>query len=276
MLETVHVSRYHLSAGSKRVTPQPGEPLLHLAFVNRGGLNVALTTKAHQRWRITAGRGMFLRSKTDYLSSRPDGTEVIMVTVPERIVHSFGARIDDSQGPVFTEASALLPPVAAFFRALVTQGGCPDRVAQYATSLLAEHMIGSLFLERNSLTAGARPAPVPAPLYHQALALIASRRNDPSLTIPHVASELAVSVRHLQRAFHERGTSPTEEIRRLRVELAQSLLTNSRFDALSIDDVAQHSGFHSADDLRRAFRSQNVPSPSRLRSASRDARQMPA
>lgn len=271
-LETIEVRRYRLRAGSKRTLPLSGEPLVHLAFIERGGLNVSLTARGDQRWRVTAGQGLFLRSNRDYLFSRPDDTEMTIVTAPERIVHGFGARIDDSQGPVFAAGSALLAPVAAYFRALVGGEGAPDRVAKYAMSRLAEEMIGSLFLERNSLSAATGPVRVQAPLYHQALALIASRRSDPALTIPQMASELAVSVRHLQRAFQERGTSPTEEIRRLRVELAQSLLTDARFDVLSIEEIAQHAGFGSADDLRRAFRLQNVMPPSRLRAESRAER----
>ncbi|SDQ95791.1 helix-turn-helix domain-containing protein [Microbacterium sp. cf332] len=269
-LETVVVKRYALAAGAERVMPAGGVPVVHSVLVSAGSVSIAPTVDARRRHRADAGRGLFLRSRSDHLLAWSDDAEIIVVSAPEDVVAAFGAPIDDSDGPLFAGDSALLGPAAAYFRSLLDGAARPGRVARYALSRLTEEMIGSLFLERASVGAG--PVKVQPSLYRRALALIAARRADPELSVPTLATELAVSARHLQRAFAEQGTSPTEEIRRLRVELAVQLLGDARYDVLSIDEVSRYAGFGSADDLRRAFRLHGEPSPTRVRAQRRSAR----
>lgn len=269
-LESIVLKRYELAAGAERVVPTGGAPVVHSVLVSSGSLSIASTLDTRRRYRVDAGRGLFVRSRSDHLLAWSDDAEVIVVSAPEEVVAAFGARVDEGDGPLFAGDSTLVPPATAYFRALLAQVATPDRVAKYAMSRLSEEMLGSLFLERASIGAG--PVKVQPSLYRRALALIASQRADPTLSVPSLATELAVSVRHLQRAFAEQRTSPTEEIRRLRVELAIQLLTEARYDVLSIDEVARYAGFASADDLRRAFRLHGEESPTRVRSRSRPGR----
>lgn len=262
-LESVVLKRYELAAGVERVVPTGGTPLVHSVLVAAGTVSIAPTLDARRRHRVDAGRGLFLRSRSDHVVAWSDDAEVIVVSAAEEVVAAFGAPIDENDGPLFAGDSALVTPATAYFRSLLSGAARPGRVATYALSRLAEEMIGSLFLERASVGAG--PVKVQPSLYRRALALIASRRADPDLTVPSLAAELAVSPRHLQRAFSEQSTSPTEEIRRLRVELAVQLLTEARYDVLSIEEVSRYAGFASADDLRRAFRLQGELSPTRVR-----------
>lgn len=90
-------------------------------------------------------------------------------------------------------------------------------------------------------------------------------REDPQFTIAELAAELHVSLRHLQRAFAKNGTTPGDALRRLRVEFAESLLRNPDYTVLTIEEIAAHSGFSSALQLRRALRAEGLPSPTMIR-----------
>lgn len=187
---------------------------------------------------------------------------VLLVTIPIDVVEAYGVPVPRGAQPLLPRSSLTLPAMG-FYQGVLAQTGDIDVVAQYALARLAEELVGSLFLESAGLSA--ERAEPRRSLYRHALALIATRRSDPALEPTSLASELAVSLRHLQRAFREQGTTPALEIRRLRIALAVQLLTDARYDVLGIDEIAGYSGFIASDDLRRAFRLERMPSPSTIR-----------
>lgn len=83
------------------------------------------------------------------------------------------------------------------------------------------------------------------------------------LSITEVARHTAVSTSALRAHFAaERGCSPSERLRDIRLRHAQSLLHASD---LSIEAVAVRCGFHSASHLSRHFRAQFGTAPGQLR-----------
>ena len=80
--------------------------------------------------------------------------------------------------------------------------------------------------------------------------IIRSRLNDPALDLASVAEELAISVRHLSRVFHERGRSVAQVIINERMKYAASLLR--RTDA-SVSQVAIECGYQSSSHFSRTF-----------------------
>ncbi|MCB8876064.1 GlxA family transcriptional regulator [Acidisoma silvae] len=71
------------------------------------------------------------------------------------------------------------------------------------------------------------------------------------LTVPDLAEAAHLSPRQFSRAFlAETGQSPAKAIEGLRVEMARTMMEQSRH---SIDIVAQQTGFSDRDHLRRAF-----------------------
>ncbi len=79
------------------------------------------------------------------------------------------------------------------------------------------------------------------------------------------------SPRHLARLFRSHtGTTPLEYINRLRVAVAQQLLSNSQ---LPIDHVADRAGFGSSRHLRRIWRQYSNLPPARWRHHQNDANQ---
>lgn len=92
-----------------------------------------------------------------------------------------------------------------------------------------------------------------AALRDRVLAEIAKQSGDPRLNPDRLARDAGVSLRHLQAVFSEAGTSVAGEIRRERARVARSTLQDARFDELSIEAVAERSGFGSSVSMRRAL-----------------------
>lgn len=87
-------------------------------------------------------------------------------------------------------------------------------------------------------------------VYVRGLALIRSTAINIDTSVESVAFDLGVSRSYLLRAFKIQGTSPSSEIRRERLAIAKSLLS----DGLRLDETAEKSGFGSVRNLKRALK----------------------
>lgn len=179
-----------------------------------------------------------------------DAVETLVPRLPERVA-------------VLTESTALQRGVHAFATQIARGGLRPSALERYATEQLLTEMVGSLLLDQFGV--GWSSGSPTAALRDRAIAVIAQSRADPDLNAERVARAVQSSLRRVQAAFAEVGTSISAEIRRQRARLAKSLLTNSRFDVLSIEQVAEQSGFGTTMSLRRALTDQYGVGPSELR-----------
>jgi transcriptional regulator GlxA family with amidase domain len=83
------------------------------------------------------------------------------------------------------------------------------------------------------------------------------------LSVDSLARRAAMSERNFSRVFtHEVGETPARHIETLRLEAARRQLEAS---SLSLDEVAEHSGFASAEVLRRVFNRRLGVSPGQYR-----------
>lgn len=99
----------------------------------------------------------------------------------------------------------------------------------------------------------------------KAFSVITAGYADPTLDPARVAREVGVSLRHLQALFADAGSSVAAELRRERARVARSMLQDSRFDKLGVEQVAEQSGFGSSVSLRRALDVLYQLSPKELR-----------
>jgi transcriptional regulator GlxA family with amidase domain len=123
-----------------------------------------------------------------------------------------------------------------------------------------EKTFGAL-VEQHSVETGQRPSS----LMERARSVMMMHREDPHFSTPQLADELHISPRQLQRAFARVGITPAELLRRMRVELAESMLRNPLYAGLTVDEVSRYAGFTSALQLRRALQAEGSPSPTELR-----------
>lgn len=203
--------------------------------------------------------GLFLPAEADHLLAWEAGTEVLAVWVPEHLLQEFVE--GDLPEPAALFSSPLTIGFRTFAHAVMRHGEEGSSMSQYAVErLLAEMTFGSL-LEQQSAETSQRPSS----LVERARSVMLMHREDPDFSTPQLATELHISPRQLQRAFARAGVRPGEMLRRMRVELAESMLRNPLYSGLSVEEVARYAGFTSALQLRRALQAEGTPSPSRLR-----------
>ncbi len=157
----------------------------------------------------------------------------------------------------------LLGGFRAFAGSLVSQGSPSTMYTDYLVErLLVEMAFGTVLEASAGGAAGTRGATAreQRPI-DRARSLMLLRRSDASFGVEELARELHLSTRQLQRVFATYDATPADELRRLRVELAQELLSDPTYAPLSLTEIAAHSGFNTPAALRRAFASQGLPLP---------------
>jgi AraC-like DNA-binding protein len=190
----------------------------------------------------------------------------IAALVPRSAIASFVPALPPEVS-TYPDRRLLDSSMQRFIGSLLDVENRASAIEQYAIEQLVMEMSGAVLLDRIGATKGqGSPHTV---LRERAIAVIAQQCGDPSLTPSRVAHEVQSSLRQLQLVFSESGNSVAGEIRRQRARLAHSLLVDSRFDVLSIEQIAQRAGFNSPMSLRRALDEAYETTPRALRAARR-------
>lgn len=190
----------------------------------------------------------------------------VAALVPRSAIASFVPSLPPDAS-VYPERRLLDASLQRFIAGLLDTDAHASAIEQYAIEQLVMEMSGALVLDRvGGVTGQGTPHEV---LRERAIAVIAQQCGDPSLNPARVAREVQSSLRQLQLVFSEVSNSVAGEIRRQRARLAHSLLMDSRYDVLSIDQIAQRAGFQSPMSLRRALDESYSATPRALRSARR-------
>jgi len=163
--------------------------------------------------------------------------------------------------------SALGSGLHAFLSSLLAQSFARTPHTDHLVERLIAEMVFGVLLEA-APTHGMNVAGAP-PDIERARSLILVRRVDPEFGVVALARELYMSIRQLQRLFAAVESTPADELRRSRVELARDLMSSSRHARLGVREIAMHSGFRDGAALRRAFAWAGLPSPLKLRNALR-------
>lgn len=187
------------------------------------------------------------------------GSSYLVLALPTHAL--VGSGIDAAGLPLTFERTPLLAATREFALALSRERGPTARFSTYASERLLAEMAFGLVLEGRDV---GRQVPKGS-LADRARTIMLVRRAESELSAAAVAADLHVSVRQLQRVFAREDSSPGAVLRQLRVELAESMLRDPQFDGLSVDQVAQYSGFTSASAMRRAFEGEGKTAPSVVR-----------
>jgi AraC-like DNA-binding protein len=87
----------------------------------------------------------------------------------------------------------------------------------------------------------------------------------PSLSAAAVAASQGISMRHLRRLFEQDGTSFSAFVLAQRLAKARDMLTDRRYDRLSITEIAYEAGFSDLSYFNRSFRRAHGATPSDIR-----------
>ncbi|MGJ9424557.1 helix-turn-helix domain-containing protein [Nesterenkonia halotolerans] len=125
-----------------------------------------------------------------------------------------------------------------------------------------------LQLVQATLLSRFRPAadvPTRDVVYLEAVKYIDDRLGDPGLGVEAVARALHVSMRYLQGVFAQEGTTPSEWIRRRRLERCRLELGDPAHAHRSVSAVAARWGYPEASSFSRAFKNAYGVSPGAFR-----------
>ncbi|OJU40409.1 MAG: hypothetical protein BGN97_11240 [Microbacterium sp. 69-10] len=161
-------------------------------------------------------------------------------------------------------STPLTAGLRAFLTSLVTQQAEPTAYTDYLVERVVLEMAFGVLLES---VPGNIAAAREDRMIDRARSLMLMRRAEPDFGIAELAAELHMSTRHVQRMFAAEHSTPADELRGMRIDLANELLGDPAYDPIGIAEIAVHAGFRTAAALRRAFASRGLPHPSRARQA---------
>lgn len=136
------------------------------------------------------------------------------------------------------------------------------------TSMVARHLADLIALPlRRSKSGALEPSEdtVSASRRKAIEADMRSHLGNPDLDLDWIAARQGVSVRHIQRLFASSGTSFSNELRRIRLEAAASLLSDARHHERTILSVALDVGFADAPTFNRSFKRHFGVTPGEIR-----------
>jgi len=122
-----------------------------------------------------------------------------------------------------------------------------------------------------ALAAGpsARQLTATGKLFNRIQRTIRDRCHEPGLDPATVAAEHGISRRYLHHLFACSSTTFGSELMRMRLELAHRMMSDARFDALSVSEISARCGFVEPSHFARRFRKAFGMGPTEFRAARR-------
>lgn len=257
----LRISRTSVAHGGVMVPPRPDSESVRVHFFESGELRYrdARSTDADAAL-ISAGQALISTDPATLEVTSREEYRVTSIAIPRATVTGVG--LDPPALQHIPATSALLDPIAGFISraALITDIEATGFSRYYFERLLQE-MVLSLLID----SASAHHLPRPSETFALAMAIIAAQYADPALSAHNMAAELKMSLRQLERVFRERGTTLTGEVRRARLEQAVTLLRDTDYRSLTIDEIGRYVGFSGGSSLARALSRDGWAPPARIR-----------
>lgn len=208
-----------------------------------------------------AGSAVFLHPHRDLHLSAEAGGMAIGVWLPWDSLLEVETGVQSPRQVL--SPTPLTVGLRAFLTSLLVQPSDATPYTDYLVErVLAEMAFGALLESVPKNVAGARDdRPI-----DRARSLMLMRRAEGDFGVAELAREMHMSTRHLQRMFAAENSSPADELRGMRIDLANELLGDPAYDSLSISEIAMHAGLRTPSALRRAFAGRGLPLPARARS----------
>lgn len=191
-----------------------------------------------------------------------ESTRGLTIRFAESRIHERGVRTRHDRFKLASQTT-LGAPLRSFAAALVDPAWHPGTVSETIAERTLEDLVVGMFLETEGYAMDGEE--FRSGLRGRAVNLVAAMHRQRELNPSSVAQGLGVSLRNLQRAFEEAGTTLAEEIGRQRAQTAAMLLAGPGTRGLPISEIAALSGFSSPFALRAGFKAQYGMLPSAYR-----------
>ncbi len=213
------------------------------------------------------GESVILTGAEPAFFGGPEQKSVNLLRVPARMLSPFVADLDAAYGRAIAANNSALRLLDGYLDVLEEAGtfAVPELRRQAVTHI---HDLIAL-----TIGAARDAAEVARSRGGQAARLgaikqdIASRLDQPDLSVATIAARHRVKPRWVQRLFEREGTTFTEYVLAQRLLRAYRLLTDRRHDHLKISTIALDAGIGDLSYFNRAFRRRYGVTPSELRAA---------
>lgn len=245
----------------------PPIPLVYITFVLAGRITV--TPRDGEPTVMPPGAASAISDWRAFTIESSDGTRLLQLLMPTERLTERGAHLQSARFALDASQS-LRAPLRGLALALADSSWTSSPLGELVAERTLHDLVAGMFLESEPYLLD--PDDLRAGLRRRALSYIATHHREVTLNPRLVAEHLAVSLRHLQRAFEATGVSVARAIAARRADSAAVLLSAPGAAALTIEEVAQRAGFRSAFELRAAFRSEYAMLPSAYRDSRLGAR----
>lgn len=233
---------------------------VRFTFVREGRLELS------QRGRqavLTRGEAVIGYDSTPTEIKFAETTRYVTLTVDREILLP-GSGEEDRTMRVIRRDELFNSATASFLEALLRPSAFPLapvdelRISRAITKVLNEVYVANLPDPESIATRRAEERAV-------VRGYIGAHFTRPDLSVSSIAQHYGMSPRSLQRLYSDYGENVSNVIRKRRLEHAVSMLIDTRFDEVSIDEVAIRSGFAGANQLRRVMNQVMEQTPTQLR-----------
>ncbi|WP_312017373.1 AraC family transcriptional regulator [Bradyrhizobium sp. AUGA SZCCT0431] len=259
----LRASSYHVERSATDIANAPSDSLCICQQLGGGGwFRVRNVDDFH-----VAG-GTFATSYSDLpyhtVPIAAEGFDLRILKVPVADILLPLPGLHDLVAKPFTDRAALTPLLESCFTDLTEADGDSDPAT---TKALVQTLTHLTLIERGVARPTSRVAQYAVRAGRLSLArrLMARHIAEPQLSPAFVASQLAISVRHLHVLFEESSMSFSQTVTALRIERSRRLLREA--PAMTIAEIAFASGFDSLATFYRVFRAAQGVTPGDFREA---------
>lgn len=237
--------------GSADLVACPDVDTIRIVFAAAGAMLVTPERADLPPIQLIKGEALYLHSSVGTHLNFPVNSTFLVVSVPQSAIDDAGLNLTAPFGKIMVPDSVLLPSMK-YVESVAAVELPEDRMSQHVIQGQLRNQTISLLLTSKSLAES--PPKLQLTLYQRAFRLMVAQASDPECSPATLAADLSVSLRNLQRAFSQEGTSVAGMLRKLRVDTAQQLLATPEGQASSLEQIAKRSGFTSRATLQRALR----------------------
>lgn len=176
------------------------------------------------------------------------------VVIPRAVLDNAFARIEDRLALPIAADNAALDMLRRYCRFLETGPAIvsPDLIT-HATETIVD-LIGLATGAKGEAAELAGLRGLRAARLQAILGKIAENFTDPAISAQTVAQALGLSVRYVHDLLQETGVGFAERVLELRLKRAHRMLSDRRYDAMKISEIALMSGFSDVSYFNRCFR----------------------
>jgi AraC-like DNA-binding protein len=261
-LSEVSISTAHQVVRSRQAAVQSQTPKFNLNYVRTGSWEIE-----HYGRTFTLGAGelVLLDNRHPYRVTAAAGTEHICVNLPLEWLRCW---MPDPEGGIARPITSDMPWQRTL-TALLEDTILLSETAPDLNDLCAQQIAGALSLALGST--GVAKTNHTRLLLRRIKSAIADMFCDPELDAVAVAAALGISPRYLHKVLAREGTTYSRELIRLRLDRARAMLSDRRFDQLSVAEIGHRCGFCDPSHFSRRFKNDTGMNPGGFRELSHQA-----